>query len=161
MLKNINIIYQNELQKNASNGVTFKESDYITEHAKSKLLELRLYILIKQSVIEFHDISDFETKALATRLNTSPASINNAKSSLKSMGILKIIFFKDERNKPMVRVVIGLKANELYDLGFTHRITRYKEFLEVENKIKNCPKNKLKDLIIELNQEYENKSLKK
>lgn len=125
-------------------------------------MENKIYITLKESVMQ-NPTPDFFTSAnLAVVLQASPSSIDNARSKLKTKGYAQIIHFRDENKRPMVRVVIGKDQMRLYSLGVMCEITNAKAF----NKLLDMfpvldPKyteDERQDIVNQLNQHYiENK----
>ena len=91
-------------------------------------VELRLYILVHNSILENPTVDFFSDANIATRLNIPIGSIRNAKTSLKSKGYLLLIRFRDETGIPCIRVIVGKEQVELYNLGIKGEVTNLKGF---------------------------------
>ena len=91
-------------------------------------VELRLYILIHNSILENPNVDFFSDANIATRLNIPIGSIRNAKTSLKNKGHLLLIRFRDETGIPCIRVIVGKEQVELYNLGIKGEVTNLKGF---------------------------------
>lgn len=91
-------------------------------------VELRLYILVHNSILENPTVDFFSDANIATRLNIPIGSIRNAKTSLKNKGYLLLVRFRDETGIPCIRVIVGKEQVELYNLGIKGEVTNLKGF---------------------------------
>ena len=91
-------------------------------------VELRLYILIHNSILENPNVDFFSDSNLSTRLSIPIGSIRNAKTALKKKGYMLLVKFRDETGIPCIRVIVGKEQVELYNLGIKGEVTNLKGF---------------------------------
>ena len=91
-------------------------------------VELRLYILIHNSILENPNVDFFSDSNISARLNIPIGSIRNAKTALKNKGYMLLLRFKDETGMPCIRVIVGKEQVELYNLGIKGEVTNLKGF---------------------------------
>jgi hypothetical protein len=80
--------------------------------------EYNLYLLLGSLCEQDKDIETYKDSSLAKELDLSLSSVANAKTGLKQKGYALILWFKDEKNKPVLRVVLGKDQVELYNKQF-------------------------------------------
>lgn len=90
--------------------------------------EMRLYSAVFNSIIQNPAPDFYSDTSLAKLLSISVGSVKNAKTGLKQKGYMLLVRFKDERNIPCMRVIIGKDHVAAYNLGITAEITNPKVF---------------------------------
>ena len=123
-------------------------------------VELRLYILIHNSILENPNVDFFSDSNISARLNIPIGSIRNAKTALKNKGYMLLVKFKDETGTPCIRVIVGKEQVELYNLGIKGEVTNLKGFDKLKQQFglsdPTLSQNQKLEAVRKFNEYYEN-----
>jgi hypothetical protein len=134
MLKHKTIIFHLRRKSMSNVYISASEMDDLIQSLNST--ELRLYSLVFNSILQNPTIEYFSDQSLAAALSQAVSSVKNAKSGLKQKGYLLLVKFKDERNFPCLRVIIGKDQVALYNMGITAEVTNPKAFNKLFSQFK-------------------------
>jgi hypothetical protein len=103
-------------------------------HNILKPSEFELYMVLLHSILKNPTTDYYSTDSLCKELKVSKGTLHNVKSALKSKGLAEIIPFRDERNEPCLRVIVGRELMLLYSLGVNIAITNAKAYDKLVDK---------------------------
>ena len=158
MIKFKSVIYH--LRKKTMSNVYISNLELDELVRELTTVELRLYILIHNSILENPNVDFFSDSNISARLNIPIGSIRNAKTALKNKGYMLLVKFKDETGTPCIRVIVGKEQVELYNLGIKGEVTNLKGFDKLKQQFglsdPTLSQNQKLEAVRKFNEYYEN-----